>query len=146
MDLADPAQGLQMAGEIGAAHRDADAVVALGERSHHVAAEETRAAEDRDQGVGISLRGHRLPFGRAFRAARRAAPDHAGSGGRTAVPGAAYRIGSLLYRATKVRGIGARAPITSAAREEPVPHLCDTLLTRGKADPYVSAMPRWRNW
>ena len=51
VDLADPAERLQMAGEIGPAHRDADAVAALGQRAHHVAAEEARAAEDGDQRV-----------------------------------------------------------------------------------------------
>ena len=51
MDLADPAERLQVAGEVGPAHRDADAVAALGQRAHHVAAEEARAAEDGDQRV-----------------------------------------------------------------------------------------------
>ena len=51
VDLADPAERLQVAGEIGPAHRDPDAVAALGERAHHVAAEEARAAEDGDQRV-----------------------------------------------------------------------------------------------
>ena len=51
VDLADPAERLQMTGELGAPHRHPDAVTALGERAHHVAAEETGAAEDRDQRV-----------------------------------------------------------------------------------------------
>ena len=58
MDLPDPAERLQVAGEIRPAHRDADAVVALGQRPHQVAAEEARAAEDRDQRVVIGLQGH----------------------------------------------------------------------------------------
>ena len=58
LDLADPAERLQVAGEIGAAHRDPDAVSALRQRAHDMAAEKARAAEDRDQGVGIGLRCH----------------------------------------------------------------------------------------
>ena len=52
MDLSDAAERLQVAGEIGPAHRDADAVAALGQRAHHMAAEKARAAEDGDQRVG----------------------------------------------------------------------------------------------
>ncbi len=62
MDLADPAERLQVAGELGAADRDADAVAELGERAHHVAAEEAGAAEDGDErfeGNG----GHAARFG-----------------------------------------------------------------------------------
>ena len=55
VDLADPAERLQMAGEFRPAHRDADAVAALAERADHVAAEEARAAVDRDQRVDIGL-------------------------------------------------------------------------------------------
>ena len=58
VDLADPAERLQMAGELRPAHRDADAVAALGERPHHMAAEETRAAEDRDERCRCWLLGH----------------------------------------------------------------------------------------
>ena len=47
VDLADPAERLQVAGEVRPAHRDADAVVALGQRPHQMAAEEAGAAEDR---------------------------------------------------------------------------------------------------
>ena len=56
VDLADPAERLQVAGELGPAHRDADAVAALGERAHHMAAEEARAAEHGDQGVEGDVR------------------------------------------------------------------------------------------
>src|SRR5262249_58525318 len=49
VDLADASERLQMTGEFGAADRDTDAVAALGERAHHVAAEEARAAVYRDQ-------------------------------------------------------------------------------------------------
>ena len=55
MDLADPAERLQMAGEIRPAHRDADAVAALGQRAHHMAAEESRAAEHGDQRVEMAV-------------------------------------------------------------------------------------------
>ena len=58
MDLADPAERLQVPGEVRPAHRDADAVVALGQRPDQVAAEEAGAAEDRDQRVVIGLEGH----------------------------------------------------------------------------------------
>ena len=54
MDLADPAERLQMAGEIGPAHRHADAVVALGQRPDHMAAEEPGAAKI-DQRVVLGL-------------------------------------------------------------------------------------------
>ena len=58
LDLADPAERLQMAGEIRPAHRDADPVTALGQRPHHVAAEEARTAEYGDQLVVLGLEGH----------------------------------------------------------------------------------------
>ena len=45
LDLVSP----EKAGELGPAHRDADAVAALGEGAHHVAAEEARAAEHGDE-------------------------------------------------------------------------------------------------
>ena len=48
MDLADPAHRPQKAGKLRAAHRDADAVAAVGERTHHMAAEKTGAAEHGD--------------------------------------------------------------------------------------------------
>ena len=58
MDLADPAERLQVAGEVGPPHRDADAVVPARQRPHQMAAEEARAAEDRDQRVVVGLQGH----------------------------------------------------------------------------------------
>ena len=39
VDLADPAHRPQIAAQIGPAHRDADTVAPIGERPHHVAAE-----------------------------------------------------------------------------------------------------------
>ena len=65
MNLADPPERLQMAGKIGPAHRDPDAVFAFRQRAHDMAAEKAGPAENRDQGVGIGLRSHRLPFRRA---------------------------------------------------------------------------------
>ena len=81
VDLADPAERLQVAGEFRPAHRHPDAVVALGQRAHDVAAEEARAAIDGDEGVAVAAGGH-------WRASR-------GQEGRR--PGQ-YRIGLGLYR------------------------------------------------
>ena len=52
MDLPDSPERLEMAGEIGPAHRVADAVALARERAHHMAAEEARAAEHGDQRFG----------------------------------------------------------------------------------------------
>ena len=54
MDLADPADRLQMAGQFRPAHRDPDAVIAPRQRADHVAAEKAGAAENRDEGVRMS--------------------------------------------------------------------------------------------
>ena len=58
MDLADPAHRPQMAAQLRAAHRGADAVAAVGQRPHHVAAEKTRAAEHGDQRFSLALDCH----------------------------------------------------------------------------------------
>ena len=58
MDLADAPERLQVAGEVRTPHRDADAVALPAECADHMAAEESRAAEDRDEGVDIGLRDH----------------------------------------------------------------------------------------
>ncbi len=50
VDLADPSERLQVAGKFGPAHRDANAVAELGQRAYDMAAEESRAAKDGDQG------------------------------------------------------------------------------------------------
>ena len=71
MDLADAAERLQMAGQFRTAHRDADEILAIGQRPHQVAAEETRAAEHGDQRVKFVF---------------------------TAIAGRTYRIGFALYR------------------------------------------------
>ncbi len=59
VDLADPAQRLQMSGQFRTAHRHPDPVIPDGQRPHHMAAEETRAAEDCDQLVEVALQNHR---------------------------------------------------------------------------------------
>ena len=64
MDLPDPAERLQMEGQLRPAHGDADEVAAVGKRADHVAAEESRAAEHGDQRVKLAFQGHRL---RAYR-------------------------------------------------------------------------------
>ncbi len=53
MDLADPAERLQMAGQFRPAHRHAKPVVALGKRPDHGPAQKARSAENRDQCVLI---------------------------------------------------------------------------------------------
>jgi hypothetical protein len=58
VDLPDAAERLQVPSEIGPAHRDADAVVALRQRADQMAAEETGAAEHRDQLVDVALDRH----------------------------------------------------------------------------------------
>ncbi len=72
VNLSDPAERLQVPGEIGPADRDADFVVPLGQRPHDMAAEKARAAEHGDENVVVGLKGHasdpdaqpppRLPF------------------------------------------------------------------------------------
>ena len=59
MDLADPAKRLQIAGELRAADGYPDPVIAVGQSPYHVAAKETRAAEDGDQLVEVALQNHR---------------------------------------------------------------------------------------
>jgi len=56
VNLADAAERLQMTGEVRAAHRDADAILPLCQRLHHVPAEKPRAAENGDQGFRIGFR------------------------------------------------------------------------------------------
>ena len=92
MDLADPSERLQVAGEIRPADRDPDPIAALAQGAHHMAAEEARAAEYGDQLVEVGL------------------GDHAGSRGRhrhpvlpplRRRPAAEYKIGSRLYRGSQ---------------------------------------------
>ena len=89
VDLADPAERLQVAGELRPPHRDADAVAALAQRADHMPAEEPRAAIDRDQFVDIGLGDVGLDF--HARLARR-------SGALRRVPRCEYRIVRKLYR------------------------------------------------
>ena len=56
VDLTDLAERLQMARQFGPAHRDADAIITLGQRAHDMPADKTRSAENRDQ--RIDIRGH----------------------------------------------------------------------------------------
>ncbi len=78
MDLADLSQRLQVAGELGPAHRDADAIAALGKRAHHMPAEEAGTAEDGDKA-----------FERSGRHARARVPWRA-----------EYKIDCAVYRAS----------------------------------------------
>ena len=59
VDLPDPAHRPQIAGKLRPAHRDADAVLPLRQRPHHVAAEEARATEHGDEGFELAFCGHR---------------------------------------------------------------------------------------
>ena len=58
VDLPDPPERLQMAGEFGPTHGDANPVAALGQRAHQMAAEKARAAEDGDELLDVGLDGH----------------------------------------------------------------------------------------
>jgi hypothetical protein len=60
VDLADPAQRLEVASEFGAAAGDADAVMALGQCAHDVTAKEAGAAVDSDQAIGGAFRAHEI--------------------------------------------------------------------------------------
>ena len=53
VDLADPAERLQVAGQFRPPHRNPDAVVALGQRPHDVSPQKPRSAENRDEGIQI---------------------------------------------------------------------------------------------
>src|ERR1700730_15539341 len=57
MDLANPAERLQMPGQFRPPHRDPDAVIALGERADHASAQKARSSENRDQRVQIRCHG-----------------------------------------------------------------------------------------
>jgi hypothetical protein len=51
VDLPDLAQRLQVAGEIGPAHADAEPIVTLGEGANHVPPQKARSAENGDEGL-----------------------------------------------------------------------------------------------
>ena len=57
VDLADPAERLQMPGQFRPPHRHPDAVIALGERADHVSPQKARSPENRDQRVQIRCHG-----------------------------------------------------------------------------------------
>ncbi len=52
VNLPDFAERLQMPGEVGAAHGDTDAIIALGQGPDHMPSKETGSAEDRNEGIG----------------------------------------------------------------------------------------------
>jgi hypothetical protein len=56
MNLADPAERLQMTGKLRLAHGDANAPADLRQRAHDVAAEKARAAENRGQTIARCCR------------------------------------------------------------------------------------------
>jgi hypothetical protein len=58
LDLTDPAERLEVAGEFGAAAGDTDAVMALGERTHDVTAKEAGAAINGDKAIVGAFRAH----------------------------------------------------------------------------------------
>src|SRR4029079_14861998 len=60
VDLAHPAERLEMSGEFRPPHRPADAIVALAEGSDNASAQKARTAENRDQGVQIRSHGGRF--------------------------------------------------------------------------------------
>ena len=80
MDLTEKAHRPQMGAKLGAAHRHADAVAALGERTHHMAAEKARAAEHGDESFKL-FRSH-APWGAGNLSESRFSPPCIG-GGRT---------------------------------------------------------------
>ena len=61
VDLADPAERLQMPGQFRPPHRDPDAVIALGQRADHVSPQKARSAENRDQRVQIRCHERSIP-------------------------------------------------------------------------------------
>src|SRR5262249_10989887 len=111
VDLANAAHRLQEAGEGRPAPPDPGAIAALGHGAHQVAAQEARAAEDRNQGVELRLRGH------AAREYRMAAALYRG-------PGAAPRPARRGRRALTSRNA---APYLS--RRAQVAELVDALVS-----------------
>ena len=73
---------LEMAGEVRPAARDADAVVALGQRPNQMAAKEAGTTENRDERVVAALKGHdsRLRPAPVVRNYRKGAGLYRGSG------------------------------------------------------------------
>ena len=102
MDLPDAAERLQEIGEFRSADGDADAVAALGERAHDMAAEEAGAAKNGDKGVGVGLKGHEVRTRAAILF--------------LSLSLAKYRIEPALYRATKDGSPLWRANPAAAAR------------------------------
>ena len=61
VDLADPAQRLKMEGQFRPPHRNANPVIAPGQRPDHAAPDKTRSSENRDEGVQIRCHGSGFP-------------------------------------------------------------------------------------
>jgi hypothetical protein len=118
MDLADLAERLEVAGEVGPPHRDPDAVVALGQRPHHVPADKARAAENGDQGFhgfgveagGVGGCGHRRDF---LGGQSEVALLVGARGGAGTLRGA----GVAYYRLVRKEGIGLRPTPRRAFRQ-----------------------------
>ena len=67
VDLADPAQRLQVTGQFRPPHRHPDPVIALAERADHASPQKARPSENRNQGVQIGCHWDhflRVKFGR----------------------------------------------------------------------------------
>src|SRR5215216_1439397 len=103
MDLPDPPKRLQVPGEVRATHGGPNTKIAPRERTDHVPADESRAAEDGDEGVEIGPGGHATLF----------AP---GCSLRRAIRAGEYRIAVHVYSA-----IPAGRALTMAKAE---PYLC----------------------
>jgi hypothetical protein len=58
MDLADPAERLQMTGELGSADRHPNSVITPGKRAHHVTAKKTRSAINSNKRIDVAAGGH----------------------------------------------------------------------------------------
>src|SRR6185312_14682799 len=126
----------QMAGELGPAHRDADAVAAMGERAHHVPAQKSGAAEHRDQRLDRAFHRHRraryrkvLALYRACAAANARCPGRGSPGFSFVIRGLDPRIHADKPRARALRDWAARLQLT----------------TTGPLRTYPPR-PRWRNW
>ena len=89
-DLADRAERLQMAGEIGPADRDAHAPAVPRQRAHRMAADESGPAEDRDQ-LSAMRRHDRLRSFKAFLSAQSRAVKTAGGRASMAFSGSGDR-------------------------------------------------------
>src|SRR5262249_19779036 len=74
VDLTDAAERLEMEGQIGPAHRHANAVAALAQNAHNMAAEEAGTAENGDELLDVGLRDRRHGAPRLGRIREQARP------------------------------------------------------------------------